>query len=120
MPYSRIIFSLGLILICFSSIAQQSRSIDSLRARVSEIAQDSSSNEKGDLAVIRQYLSQAKLTRSNEDIIFAYQQLAAINYHLGNTKQALHYYKLYVVELEQLSDYENFKKNGFFLLRMVK
>ncbi len=113
MPYSRIIFSFGLILICFSSTAQQSSSIDSLRTRVYEIAQDSKSNEKSDLAVIRQYLSQAKLIRSDEDIIFAYQQLAAINYKLGNTNQALHYYKLYIVELEQLSNNASFKQQRF-------
>jgi hypothetical protein len=113
MPYSRIIFSFGLVLICFSSTAQQAKSIDSLRTRIYEIAQDSNSNEKNDLAIIRQYLSEAKLIRSNEDIIFAYQQLAAINYNLGNTNQALHYYKLYIVELEQLSDNTRFKQQRF-------
>ena len=113
MPYFRLIFSFGLIFICFWSAAQQSKSIDSLRTLAYDIAQDSISNDKADLAVVKQFLTQAKLARSNEDIIFAYQQLAAINYKLGKTNQALHYYKLYVVELEHLSDYENFKQQRF-------
>ena len=113
MPYFRLIFSFGLIIICFSSPAQQSKSIDSLRIRVYEIAQDSSSNKQSGLTIIRQYLNQAKLIRSNEDIIFAYQQLAAISYSLGNTNQALHYYKLYIVELEQLSDNASLKQQRF-------
>lgn len=113
MPSLRLIFSFGLLLFCFMSEAQQLKAIDSLRTLTYEIARDSASNNKQDLATVKSFLNQAKLARSNEDIIFAYQQLAAINYQLGNTKQALHYYKLYVVELEQLSDYENFKQQRF-------
>ena len=106
MPNFRLIFSFGLILICFLSEAQQPKALDSLRALTNEVVQDSMSIDKADLAIVSQFLSEAKLARSAEDIILAYQQLAAINYKLGNTNQALHYYKLYVVELEQLSNYE--------------
>ena len=113
MPYFRLIFSFGLLFLCLKSEAQQPKAIDSLRTLTNEIAQDSVSNDKKDLTTVKHYLNQAKLARSNEDIIFSYQQLAAINYKLGNTKQALHYYKLYVVELEQLSDFENFKEQRF-------
>ena len=113
MPYFRLIFSFGLILFYFSSEAQTTKSIDSLRSLTKEIASDSSSNDKNDLVIISQFLSEAKQISSNEDIIFAYQQLAAINYNLGNTNQALRYYKLYAVELEQLSKTENFKKQRF-------
>ena len=113
MPNFRLIFSFGLILICFLSEAQQPKALDSLRALTIEVARDSLSIDMADLAMVRQFLSQAKLARSAEDIILAYQQLAAINYKLGNTNQALHYYKLYVVELEQLSNYENIKQQRF-------
>jgi hypothetical protein len=113
MPYFRLIFCFGLFLICFFSAAQQPKSLDSLRSLVYDIAQDSSSADKEDLALVSQFLNQAKLVRSAEDIIFAYQQLAAINYSLGNSNQALHYYKLYLVELEQLTSYKNYKQQRF-------
>ena len=113
MHYCRLFFSFGLILICFLSAAQQPKSLDSLRTLTYDIAQDSSSIDQEDLVTVRQFLRQAKLDRSTEDIILAYQQIAAINYYLGNTNQALHYYKLYVVELEQLSNNENFKQQRF-------
>ena len=113
MPYCRLFFSFGLILLSLSSEAQTTKSLDSLRTLANEIAQDSSTNDLQDLVVIKQFLNESKLDRSSEDIIFAYQQLAAINYSLGKTNQALHYYKLYVVELEQLSNYKKFKQKRF-------
>lgn len=113
MPYFRLIFIFGLILSCFLSEAQEHDTLDSLRALTQDVAQDSLSIDSEDLAIVSQFLSQARLARSAEDIIFAYQQLAAINYKLGNVNQALHYYKLFVVELEQLSNYENFKQQRF-------
>lgn len=113
MPYCRLFFSFGLILLSFSSEAQLTKSLDSLRTLATVIAQDSSSNDLQDLVVIKQFLNEAKLDRSNEDIIFAYQQLAAINYKVGNTNQALHYYKLYIIELENLSTTKNLKQQRF-------
>ena len=113
MPYFRLIFCFGLIFLCFFSAAQQPKSLDSLRTLVYDITQGSSSVDKEDLALVSQFLNQAKLVRSAEDIILAYQQLAAINYSLGNSNQALHYYKLYLVELEQLTSYKNYKQQRF-------
>ena len=113
MPYFRLIFCFGLIIICFFSAAQQPKSLDSLRTLVYDITQDSNSVDKEDLALVSQFLNQARIARSVEDIILAYQQLAAVNYSLGNSNQALHYYKLYAVELEQLTSYKIYKQQRF-------
>jgi stage II sporulation SpoE-like protein len=111
--YPRLFLSFGFIFICLLSQAQQDKKLDSLRALAYKIAHDSISNTENDLAIIRDFLHEAKLTRSDEDIIFSYQQLAAINYNLGHTNQSLRYYKLYVIELEQLSDFLTFKEQRF-------
>jgi hypothetical protein len=113
MPIPRLILSFGLIFICLLSQAQQGNKLDSLRSLAYKIADDSISNTEHDLEIIRKFLHEAKLARSNEDIILSYQQLAAINYDLGHTNQSLRYYKLYVVELEQLSDFLAFKEQRF-------
>jgi hypothetical protein len=109
----RLILSLGLILSYFLSEAQQSNSLDSLRKIATEIAKDKTSSDNNDLNTIRDFLNIARQEQSSRDIIFAYQQLAAINYNLGNTNDALRYYKLYAVELEQLSNSENNKIQRF-------
>jgi Stage II sporulation protein E (SpoIIE) len=109
----RLVFLSGLILISYYSIAQENKTLDSLRSLVQEIAGDSSTHGSAELEVIQQYLNQAKQAQQQEDIIFGYQQMAALNYQLGRTNQALHYYKLYVIELEHLSDYETFRQQRF-------
>lgn len=97
-------------LFCFSVVYAQ---IDSLR-NIAEIkSQDSLSYSRNDLIFFRNYLEEARSENSKEDIILAYQLLAAASYATNDTRQALKYYKLYAIELEELTNAKEFRKQQF-------
>ncbi len=114
----RILLSCFLLLLFTSVSSQQINRLDSLRSVVREYAHDSISINSQELSLVREYLIEAKKFRSYPDIILAYQRLAAVNYSLGNASKALHYYKLYVMEVEQkasiASSKELFFKNNLY------
>jgi len=87
--------------------------LDSLRNVVQELAADSSKTYDRSRRLLSAYLYQAKSNNSPEDIIYAYQQLASVNYLSGNINQALKFYKLYVLELENLTEFEEYKDQQF-------
>ena len=87
----------------------QSNTLDSLRNTVQLVTKDSVTSTSAKRRLLSAYLYQAKSNMSQEDVIYAYQQLAALNYNSGNINQALKYYKLYVLELEELTDFEVYR-----------
>jgi predicted nuclease of restriction endonuclease-like (RecB) superfamily len=95
------------------SFYARAQTLDSLRMVVQEIVADSSSLNTTTRRVLSAYLYQAKSRNSPEDIIYAYQQLAALNYSSGDINQALKFYKLYVLELEELTEFEEYKDQQF-------
>ena len=95
--------------LCFA----QTQTLDSLRNVVQEVTKDSITSATEIRRVLSAYLYQAKSNNSQEDVIYAYQQLAAVNYNSGNINQALKYYKLYVLELEELTEFEEYRDQQF-------
>ena len=91
----------------------QPGTLDSLRQVVQEMVSDSSASTATQRRILSAYLYQAKTSYSQEDIIYAYQQLAALNYNSGDVNQALKFYKLYVLELEELTEFEEFREQQF-------
>lgn len=113
MPCIRFITSIVLILFYEVGFAQPSTSLDSLRSLVESSNTDSLTRDNRMQDLYKAYLEQAKRNRSKEDIIFAYQQLATMAYKVGDIHQALHYYKLFALELEQFNDYHTAKQEQF-------
>jgi len=114
----RILLGCFLLLFFTSASGQKINRLDSLRSKVKEYAQDSIAINSQELNLMSKYLAEAKNLRSYPDIILAYQRLAAVNYSAGNASKALHYYKLYVMEVEQnaniTSSNEQFFKNNLY------
>ncbi|RLD23500.1 MAG: hypothetical protein DRI71_05165 [Bacteroidetes bacterium] len=110
MPRSYIIFCLGLFVFSQSIFAQQNTKLDSLRAIIIEYSTDSIQANEEELTTVSAFLKLAKDENSTEDIILAYQQLAALNYTIGHTNKALHYYRLFVLEQNQYAN--NLKSKG--------
>lgn len=94
-----------------SSLAQST--LDSLRTVVQQSVADSAANPTETRRVLSAYLYQARTNNSTEDVIYAYQQLAALNYNTGDINQALKFYKLYVIELEELTEFEEYREQQF-------
>lgn len=110
MPKSLIFFLFGILLLNYSVYPQQSQKLDSLRAFILEHTSDSIPATEEEVLIVSEFLELSKDVDSKEDIILSYQQLAALNYGLGNANKALHYYRLYVIEQSQYSS--NLKRKG--------
>ena len=91
----------------------QTGTLDSLRTVVQEMATDSSESYTTRQRILSAYLYQAQTSNRQEDIIYAYQQLASANYNAGEINQALKFYKLYVLELEELTEFEEYREQQF-------
>ena len=107
MPRVLIIF---LLMLSLPASAQEKMSIDSLRQVV--LADSTSSTDKK-LITRQLFLTEARKHQLKDDLILAYQQLAAINYQLGRVNEALRYYKLYALELEELNAVEMYRQHQF-------
>lgn len=110
MPKSFIFFLLGFLLLNHSVYPQQSQELDSLRVIILEHSTDSTAATEEEIIIVLGFLELSKDVDSKEDIILSYQQLAALNYSLGNANKALHYYRLYVLEQNQYTS--NLKRKG--------
>ena len=110
MPKHFIFFLFGFLLLSHSVYPQSSQKIDSLRAIILEQSTDSISATEEEVMIVSEFLELSKDINRKEDIILAYQQLAALNYSLGNGNRALHYYRLYVLEQNQYTS--NLKRKG--------
>ena len=98
------------------AFAQSQTTLDSLRTEVERVISDNKPATGEHIRLLYRFLFEAKTAHSKKDIILAYQQMATRSYATGNTSDALKYYKLYVIELEELSNIEisrslNFEKN---------
>jgi hypothetical protein len=102
--------SLWLLVYSQHAIAQERTKLDSLRVLILENSVDSIPASENELTTLAGFLQLAKEVNNTEDIILAYQQLAALNYNMGNANKALHYYRLYVLEQSQLTN--NLKSKG--------
>lgn len=96
-----------------SSDSFAQNTLDSLRTVVQRSVKDSTSNTSNSRRILSAYLYQAQSNNSSEDVIYAYQQLAALNYDDGDINQALKFYKLYVLELEELTEFEEYRDQQF-------
>ena len=111
MPNSFILILFGFLHLNHSVYPQQSQKIDSLRVIILEHSTDSLPATEEEVIIVSEFLELSKDAGSKEDIILAYQQMAALNYSLGNANKALHYYRLYVLEQNQYTS--NLKRKGF-------
>ncbi|GEM_PF-6339923 len=98
MPMGRLLLLL-LLALPWTANAQATKTLDSLRVLVYAL-QDTTTTQPGQLTTLTAFLAQAQKARHPADILLAYQQLAVLNYRLGNLNEALRYYKLYTLELE--------------------
>jgi hypothetical protein len=107
---------ISILLIASLSYSQSQTTLDSLRTEVERVISDNKPASGEHIRLLYRFLFEAKTAHSKKDIILAYQQMATRSYATGNTSDALKYYKLYVIELEELSNIEvnrslSFEKN---------
>ncbi|MEN8249074.1 MAG: SpoIIE family protein phosphatase [Bacteroidota bacterium] len=93
--------------------AQQTDSSEALRLNIQQYLENPAVSKEQKIDTLTYHLNLAKQNLNTIDIVFAYQNLAAINYDRGNANEALRYYKLYVLEVERLSDITDIRKQDF-------
>lgn len=93
--------------------AQQNDLFEKLNKNVERFVEDSSASAESKIDTLQYFLIQAKLNQNSISIIYSYQNLATLYYQLGKVNEALRYYKLYVLEVQRLTDLSDFDRREF-------